>query len=356
MKRLFQIIFKKTISLRQGVFYLLFSISFLSVLTMSVLWIVTEVKNNKKLIHDIKKSTLQKQEKQIKNEAANALSFVKEMGKIHQGTYEKEVQQMVLDHLQHIRFGYAGYIFVNTIEGKALIFDGKKMEGEKSIKNLTVAKGLKLFQMERKAALKPGGGYVRYLFKKMNDTILHPKISFITYYKPWGWMIGAGDYLDEAQQKIQSLQSPIRTKIRLKISSILLVLLVSFVLLLFLSDYVAKQFVNQPNYLIRYLKDPTGKSFDTNKIFIKEVKIIAKEIIDIQNRKTLVENELREHKEHLEELVKKRTEELNEKNKRLENFHELFIWREFRIKELRDEIKKLKQEMNIKDDSADGLS
>lgn len=323
---------------------------------MSVLWIVTEVKDNKKLIHDIKKSTLQKQEKQIKYEAANALSFVKEMGKIHNGTYKQEVQQMVLNHLQHIRFGYAGYIFVNTIEGKALIFDGKKVVGEKSIKNMTDAKGLKLFPMERKAALKPGGGYIRYLFKKMNDTLSHPKISFITYYKPWGWMIGAGDYLDEAQQKIQSLQSPIMTKVRLKISSILFVLLIGSILLLFLSDYVAKQIVSQPNYLIRYLKGSSGKSFDTNKIFIKELKIIAKEIIEIQNRKILVENELREHKEHLEELVKKRTEELNEKNKRLEYFHELFVSREFRIKELRDEVKKLKQDMNIKDESADGLS
>lgn len=355
MKHLFQIIFKKTISFRQGIFYLLFSISFISVLTMSVLWIVTEVNNNKKLIHDIKMSTLQKQEKQIKYEAANAMSFIKDMAKIHHGTYEKEVQQMVLNHLQHIRFGYAGYIFVNTIEGKALIFDGKKVVGEKSIKNLTDAKGLNLFQMERKAALKPGGGYIKYFFKKMNDTLSHPKISFITYYKPWGWVIGAGDYLDEAQQKIQSLQSPIMTKVRLKISLILLVLMVGSILLFFLSDYVAKQLVRQPNYLISFLKGSSGKSFDTNKIFIKELKTIAKEIIEIQNSKTLVENELRKHKEHLEELVKKRTEELNEKNKRLEYFHELFISREFRIKELRDEVKKLKQGMNIKDGSDDDL-
>lgn len=131
--------------------------------------------------------------------------------------------------------------------------------------------------------------------------------------------------------------------------------MVGSILLFFLSDYVAKQLVRQPNYLISFLKGSSGKSFDTNKIFIKELKTIAKEIIEIQNSKTLVENELRKHKEHLEELVKKRTEELNEKNKRLEYFHELFISREFRIKELRDEVKKLKQGMNIKDDSDDDL-
>ncbi len=53
-----------------------------------------------------------------------------------------------------------------------------------------------------------------------------------------------------------------------------------------------------------------------------------------------VEEELKIHQGNLEELVKKRTKDLEEKNKELERFNSLFVDREFRIKELRDKLKK----------------
>lgn len=61
---------------------------------------------------------------------------------------------------------------------------------------------------------------------------------------------------------------------------------------------------------------------------------------DITERKQ-AENELEKHREHLEELVKERTVELEEKNKKLEEFNSLFVNREFRIKELKDKVKEL---------------
>ena len=53
------------------------------------------------------------------------------------------------------------------------------------------------------------------------------------------------------------------------------------------------------------------------------------------------EDELIEHRENLEKLVMERTKELNEKNEELQKFNDLFVDREFRIKELRDRVKVL---------------
>lgn len=55
-----------------------------------------------------------------------------------------------------------------------------------------------------------------------------------------------------------------------------------------------------------------------------------------------IEEELVKHKKNLEELVKERTSELNENVIELERLNNLFAGREFRIKELRDEIEELK--------------
>ena len=62
--------------------------------------------------------------------------------------------------------------------------------------------------------------------------------------------------------------------------------------------------------------------------------------IDISERK-MADSELKKYREHLENIVKERTAELEEKNAELERFNKLFIDREFRIKELRDKVKKL---------------
>jgi PAS domain S-box-containing protein len=62
---------------------------------------------------------------------------------------------------------------------------------------------------------------------------------------------------------------------------------------------------------------------------------------DIHERK-MAEQELTKHRENLEDLVKERTKELETKNKELERFNDLFVDREFRIKELKDEISELK--------------
>ncbi|MCK4920837.1 MAG: hypothetical protein KAS71_07315 [Bacteroidales bacterium] len=55
------------------------------------------------------------------------------------------------------------------------------------------------------------------------------------------------------------------------------------------------------------------------------------------------ETKLRNFHNKLEDLIKERTKELEEKNIELEKFNKLFIGRELRIKELKDKVRKLKE-------------
>ena len=57
------------------------------------------------------------------------------------------------------------------------------------------------------------------------------------------------------------------------------------------------------------------------------------------------EKELTKYREYLEDMVKGRTRELEEKNEELEKFNNLFVGREFRIKELKDRIKELEAKL-----------
>ena len=73
-----------------------------------------------------------------------------------------------------------------------------------------------------------------------------------------------------------------------------------------------------------------------------EIISVIGNIMDITESKNM-ETELAEYRSKLEELVKVRTETLEKKNAELEHFNELFVDREFRIKELRDRVKELEE-------------
>lgn len=66
---------------------------------------------------------------------------------------------------------------------------------------------------------------------------------------------------------------------------------------------------------------------------------------DITERK-LTEEQLKKHREHLEELVKERMKELEEKNLELKRFKNATIDREFRMKELRYKVKELEKKLS----------
>jgi len=65
-------------------------------------------------------------------------------------------------------------------------------------------------------------------------------------------------------------------------------------------------------------------------------------LIEITERK-LVEEELHKYRDHLEELVKERTAQLNQKNEELERFNKLFVGRELRMIELKKKIAELEK-------------
>ena len=73
--------------------------------------------------------------------------------------------------------------------------------------------------------------------------------------------------------------------------------------------------------------------------------LIAGSSMDItEQNKNLAE--LNKYKSHLEEIVNERTLEIGSKNEQLERMNNLFVGREFRIKELRDEVKILKERLH----------
>lgn len=49
----------------------------------------------------------------------------------------------------------------------------------------------------------PKGAFVQYFWNKRGESLPTPKISYITPYKPWSWIIGSGIHVDDLEHHIK---------------------------------------------------------------------------------------------------------------------------------------------------------
>ncbi|MBU0909349.1 MAG: cache domain-containing protein, partial [Proteobacteria bacterium] len=96
---------------------------------------------------------------------------------------EQDIQQEVLERIAKIRFGQDGYIFVVDFHGMTLMNDTQRELIGVNIWDMTDPNGVKVIQEERKAAEKPDGDFIRYVWNKPTQSKPVQKISFIKGYK-----------------------------------------------------------------------------------------------------------------------------------------------------------------------------
>ncbi len=334
-----------TISVRRGISLIITAISFLALFTLSVFWIYTEIKDNRKTRKFIKETVLSTQRIHIKKEAERSLVIIKALIKAQPGVPQEEIQNQALHILEQMRFGYGGYVFVNRYDGLALINSGKIVKGKVDMKKKYDPLGNNLFALEMSAAKKPGGDFIRYYYSKMGENTPVPKISYIIGFDEWGWIIGAGDYVADANKEVNAVNKNLIKKLKRKIMLIFLVFVVTFLTTIVVSNFVSKKVADQLNLLVSHFKNGDTFSFEDKKFWLKEVRSLARDINAVEKQKKKAENDLKKLNENLEMQVQRRTNDLLEKNKKLERFNQLYADREFRIKELKDELKKLKAEL-----------
>ncbi len=153
--------------------------------------------------------------------------------------------------LTQIKVGKTGYVFVlgavNPHYGKYIISRNGERDGE-SVIDITDEKGNPFIKKMLDDATKLNTGELfitHYNWKDTGDESPRKKIAAISYFKPWGWVIGAGafedDYLD-SRIRIEQTISELR-----QIYIILIGVLI--VLILVLSTVFTKQMTKPLGYL-----------------------------------------------------------------------------------------------------------
>lgn len=170
------------------------------------------------------------------------------------------VQSKIMQLLANIRFGTEGYIFLNTKDGYGLIKDGKIIEDRVNMWNLTDPNGVKVMQEEYRASNTPGGDFIYYSWRKLNSDKVEKKISFVAGVDEFNWMLGAGTYIDEINQKIKEREQVLKAGLYKDYSLFALILILVLISSYFILRYFVRTEQAQVNLFIDYFSK-TGDSF-----------------------------------------------------------------------------------------------
>jgi methyl-accepting chemotaxis protein len=97
--------------------------------------------------------------------------------------------------LHTLRFGKDDYVYAINSQGIAASNPNPKVEGKNL---LDVADTDGVFFVRRQLELAPkGGGFVSFRFPRASGGDPLPKLTYSVEFKPFGWVVGAGIYLDD---------------------------------------------------------------------------------------------------------------------------------------------------------------
>lgn len=130
-----------------------------------------------------------------------------------EGLSVEEKQERAMEFLRQYRWGEDGqnYFWVNNLQGRMLMHPtNPEMEGN-IVTAMRDAVGKLIFVEFIQTCLDKGGGFVDYLWPDPEGKAPVPKTSLVRLFKPWGWVVGTGLYLEtiEAFEEVFEFFTPV---------------------------------------------------------------------------------------------------------------------------------------------------
>lgn len=150
-----------------------------------------------KALETMDTSSRQNYDDSIKEQVGVVISLLSEINNEYKaGRYSlDEAKKIAADEIRQMRYGEAGYFWVDQSDGKNIVLLGSSTEGTNRM-NTKDAEGYQMVKEIIRVAVQDGGGYTDYVFPKEGETEASPKRSYSEYFKPFDWVVGTGNYTD----------------------------------------------------------------------------------------------------------------------------------------------------------------
>ena len=143
---------------------------------------------------------------------------------------EATAQAAAILQIQNIRYGTGNkdYCWITDLQPRMIQHPYRPDLNGTDLGSFQDPKGKRLFVEMVRVVKKNGAGYVDYMWQWMDDPgRIVPKISYVREFKPWGWIIGTGIYIEDIRAEIAGIKK--RLLLVLLLISAAMALLLAFI-------------------------------------------------------------------------------------------------------------------------------
>ena len=114
------------------------------------------------------------------------------------GLTREQAQQQASAVIRDLRYDREDYFWIEDLDTRLVMHPNGKLEG-KRMAGTRDPDGKALFDEMVTVAVRDGSGLVRYRWPKPGSDAPVEKVSYVELFKPWGWIVGSGIYIDDVQ-------------------------------------------------------------------------------------------------------------------------------------------------------------
>jgi methyl-accepting chemotaxis protein len=146
--------------------------------------------------------------KRLKEHVENGISVLEYYYKLSQeGTLtEEEAKTRAKDTIRDMRYGNEGYFWIDNDQYILQVLGPAPQKEGDYRGDLADVKGTKLVRELVDGSVKNGSTYVTYWFPKPGETEASPKLGRAQYFKPWGYVLGTGEYVDNIDFELKVME------------------------------------------------------------------------------------------------------------------------------------------------------
>lgn len=191
---------------------------------------------------------------------------------------EAEGREIAASIIRNARYENGGYFWADTTDGTNVVLLGKDVEGTNR-RGLTDPSGVKIVEEFIKTANSSGSGFINYSFNKESSTVPVPKRAYVELYKPFNWIIGTGNYIDDMDKVLQ--EEELRSK-KIKYKAIT-VLVIEALIALIISIIISLIFKKRISYKLDKVASISGRmmEFDFSSTNSHETDVANPDELDI---------------------------------------------------------------------------
>ncbi|MGE0419653.1 MAG: cache domain-containing protein, partial [Acetobacteraceae bacterium] len=117
----------------------------------------------------------------------------------------QQARHHAAEAIRAIRYQGSEYIWINDMTPRMVMHPFRPDLEGKDLRNLADPTGFHLFNAFVDKVRTDGAGMVAYLWPRPGAKEPVPKMSYVAGFKPWGWVIGSGVYVDDLVAQRQRL-------------------------------------------------------------------------------------------------------------------------------------------------------